>query len=1165
MDPKFIHLCVRSDYSITSGLYTPRELVNKTYNLNMPAIGMVDYGNFYGAIKFYKSCYSMGIKPIFGVKFKLQSDLLNNQLSNINILAYNNVGYHNLIILISKAHQKKFQSIYSKNDIIICQSWLIQYKEGLIILSGGCKGDFGKYLIQGNYKIVNSFIDFYRKYFPQAYYLEVTRTNREYEEEYIYHAIKLSMCKNIPIVATNDVCFINKNDFSIHDIRVSIYQGIPVNSEKFFSHYSQEQFMKSEQEMCSLFSDIPEALENSVIIAKRCNVIIKTGKYFLPNFPTKKMNVRDFLVLKSVEGLKNRLETLYSNQEIETSVYKKYHNRLFYELDIINRMKFPEYFLVVMEFVQWAKSHNIPVGPGRGSGAGSLVAYVLKITELDPLAFDLLFERFLNPERISMPDFDIDFCMDKRDLVIEHVSQFYGRHHVAQIITFGKMSAKAVVRDVGRALGYPYGFINNISKLIPLDLGMTLKKSLSSKFELIHLYNKDIEVKNIIDISEKLEGVIKNIGKHAGGIVISPKSLIHFTPIQYDSHNMFITQFDKDDIDYVGLLKFDFLGLRTLTVIHEALKMINRFLVKKKQVHLNKISLYDQKSFQLLKQAQTTAVFQLESYGMKDLILKLQPDCFEDIISLIALFRPGPLQSGMVDNFINRKKGKEVIAYPDIRWQHKSLKPILKSTYGIILYQEQVMQIAQVLSGYTLSYSDILLRAMSKKNIHEMMKQRAYFQISAYKNGIPKKLSEKIFDLLEKFSGYGFNKSHSSAYALISYQTLWIKSNYPAQFMAAVMNSDIDNSDKIRISIRECFRMRLKIIAPNINDSNYFFTVNANNEIIYGLGAIRGIGRSVCDAIIIARKKLKSFSSLFDLCIYIDNKKINKRVLEKLIFSGALDVFKLSRFKLVNLIPQVLKLSNQYVHSRNINQLILFKPLLCDVEKFRDVNDIQDSLQFKHWSNKIQSEFEKDALGFYFITNPISEYIDELLYYTNGLKIKNISLDYKNKVVKIFGIISELRSKFTKRSNKVVFLDFIDGIDQIEVMVLNNVFSKYQDILNKGNILIITGLIIFNNINKVFRLIAYSILELDEARNKYVKRIILIVSTDLYNHRTLNKIDYILKPFNVGTIPLIMYYKNEHLKVYSKIDKSYNIIINEILISQLKRLLGMKNVYLKFD
>ncbi|CAL4320392.1 DNA polymerase III subunit alpha [Buchnera aphidicola] len=1089
MDPKFVHLSVRSDYSITSGLSKPNELIQRAFDLNMPALGMLDYGNFYGVIKFYKSAISMGIKPILGVRFKLRSNFLNQAISKINILAYNNQGYYNLIALISKSHKQKY--LFLSDEIIIHQDWLVKYKDGLIILSGGYNGDFGKYLIQNNDFVIKSFIKFYKKYFPSFYYFEILRTNNEFEEDYIKHVILLSKIYHIPIVATNNVCFLNKSDSETHKIRVAIYKGETLQSKSFGYQYSKEQFLKTEKEMCDLFFDLPEALENSVEIAKRCNVFIKTGKYFLPTFPTKLMSTKNFLISKSLSGMNNRLKLLYSDKIFRNSIFKKYQDRLFMELEIINKMGFPGYFLIVMEFVKWAKNNNISVGPGRGSGAGSLVAYCLQITEVDPLSHDLLFERFLNPKRVSMPDFDIDFCMEKRDLVIEHIAQFYGKNTVSQIITFGTMSAKAVVRDVGRVFGYPYGFVNKISQLIPLDPGITLKKALSNQSDLLRFYIQNIEVKKIIDTSQKLEGVIKNIGKHAGGIVIAPKKLICFTPIQYDDHGVFVTQLDKDDIDYIGLLKFDFLGLRTLTIIQSAVKMINQIQKKNNSefIYLNHIPLDDRKSFNLLKSAETTAVFQLESYGMRDLITRLQPDCFEDIVSLIALFRPGPLQSGMVDNFINRKKKKEPIAYPDIKWQHELLQPILKSTYGIILYQEQVMKIAQVLSGYTLSEADILQRAMSKKKYNEMFKQREYFQKSAQERGISKKLAIKIFDLLEKFAGYGFNKSHSVAYALISYQTLWIKSNYPSEFMSAVMSADLDNTNKIQRSIRECFRMNLKILPPDINISQYYFTTNQQGEIIYGLGAIKGVGRSIVDSIICSRNKVKRFNSLFDFCINVNLKKIGKKTLEKLVFSGALDSFNIERSLLFKLINKSILLSHQYFQSQKKNQLEFLKPLVSDNNTFYNKNYFNNfRLSSSVWSQKMKLDFEKDVLGFYLTGNPMDEYRRELSFYTNNYFIKNLYKMKNNSMVTVSGVISSIRFQTTKNRKKIIFLELLDGVDQIEIIIFGSLISKYKFMLIKDTILILTGRIFLNQFTKKLKLIAHVLMNIPIARNKYLKK-----------------------------------------------------------------------------
>ncbi|MCS5578395.1 MAG: DNA polymerase III subunit alpha, partial [Alteromonas macleodii] len=633
---------------------------------------------------------------------------------------------------------------------------------------------------------------------------------------------------------------------------------------------------------------IPEAIENTVEIAKRCNVTVRLNEYFLPQFPTGGMTTEDFLVKVSEEGLEERLEFLFPDEEVRKAKRPEYDDRLRIELEVINQMGFPGYFLIVMEFIQWSKDNGIPVGPGRGSGAGSLVAYALKITDLDPLEFDLLFERFLNPERVSMPDFDVDFCMDRRDEVIDHVAELYGRQAVSQIITFGTMAAKAVVRDVGRVLGHPYGFVDRISKLIPPDPGMTLEKAFKAEPQLPEVYESDEEVKDLIDMARILEGVTRNAGKHAGGVVIAPTTITDFSPLYCDDEGKNpVTQFDKNDVETAGLVKFDFLGLRTLTIIQWAIDMIKEG--KNVDVDISAIPLEDPKSFRTLQNAETTAVFQLESRGMKELIKRLKPDCFEDIIALVALFRPGPLQSGMVDNFIDRKHGREEISYPDAEYQHECLKEILEPTYGIILYQEQVMQIAQEMAGYSLGGADLLRRAMGKKKPEEMAKQRGTFAEGAKGNNIDPDLAMKIFDLVEKFAGYGFNKSHSAAYALVSYQTLWLKVHYPAEFMAAVMSADMDNTDKIVTLVDECERMGIEILPPDLNAGKYKFTVDSEGRIVYGIGAIKGVGEGPIEAIIEARETQGAFKDLFDFCAKIDIKRVNKRVLEKLVLAGAMD------------------------------------------------------------------------------------------------------------------------------------------------------------------------------------------------------------------------------------------------------------------------------------
>ncbi|MBP8268038.1 MAG: DNA polymerase III subunit alpha, partial [Aeromonas sp.] len=860
-DPRFIHLRVHSDFSMVDGLQKIGPIVSAAAANNMPALALTDQMNMCGLVRFYGSAHGKGIKPLVGADFWVQSDELGDEQFRLTLLAMDNDGYQNITLLISRGYQRG----HVQGRPVIDKAWLGEHAKGVIVLSGGREGDVGKFLLKGNRQMVEHCLAFYQTHFPDAYYLELLRTGRPDEEVYLHMAVAIATEFELPVVATNEVVFLTADDFDAHEIRVAIHDGYTLMDKRRPRRYSPQQYLRSQEEMAELFADIPEALENTVEIAKRCNVTVRLGEYFLPNFPTGDMTTEDFLVMKSKEGLEERLAFLFPDPAVRAERRPEYDERLDIELKVINQMGFPGYFLIVMEFIQWSKDNGIPVGPGRGSGAGSLVAYALKITDLDPLEFDLLFERFLNPERVSMPDFDVDFCMDRRDEVIDHVSEMYGREAVSQIITFGSMAAKAVVRDVGRVLGHAYGFVDRISKLIPPDPGMTLAKAFEAEPKLPELYEQDEEVKDLIDMARRLEGVVRNAGKHAGGVVIAPTKITDFAPLYCDDEGHHpVTQFDKNDVEYAGLVKFDFLGLRTLTIIDWALGMINPRLAKegKPPVDIAAIPIDDKKSFALLQRFETTAVFQLESRGMKDLIKRLQPDCFEDMIALVALFRPGPLQSGMVDNFIERKHGKEAISYPDEKWQHESLKPILEPTYGIILYQEQVMQIAQTLAGYTLGGADMLRRAMGKKKPEEMAKQRAGFEEGAVKNGVDGELAMKIFDLVEKFAGYGFNKSHSAAYALVSYQTLWLKTHFPAEFMAAVMTADMDNTDKIVTLVDECQRMGLTVIPPDVNTGRYRFSVNEDGHIVYGIGAVKGVGEGPIEAILEARDRDGPFRDL---------------------------------------------------------------------------------------------------------------------------------------------------------------------------------------------------------------------------------------------------------------------------------------------------------------
>lgn len=1160
-EPKFIHLHVHSDYSIIDGLSRPEDLVKKAVFLGMPALAITDYNNLYGVIKFYNTAHKLGLKPIIGVTVKFFSDLLKNELSELTLLAANQEGYKNLILLISRAYQMGYANHY---NITIKKNWLLEINKGLIVLSGGCQGELGKVLLQGSSSLLSTCLSFYQKNFPGSYYLELCRTNRDNEEKYLGLAIDLSLSKDIPVVATNDVCFLNKEDFKVHKIRIAINEGEILKDSKIQENYSNQQFLKSVSEMCNLFADIPQSLVNSVEIAKRCNVFINSGQYFLPQFPTGETSVKDYLIVKAYKGMKNRLSlSSFSNKKKSKYIYDKYKCRLDMELSVINKMGFPGYFLIVMEFIKWAKNNNIPVGPGRGSGAGSLVAYALNITEVDPLCFDLLFERFLNPERISLPDFDIDFCMEKRDRVIEHVSDVYGREAVAQIITFGTMTAKAVIRDVGRVLGYPYGFVNNLSKLIPLDPGITLNEAFSKGSELYSLYKKNEDVKILIDISKKLEGVNRNVGKHAGGVVISPTKITDFCPLYCDEKgNNPVTQFDKNDIEYVGLVKFDFLGLRTLTIINHAVDIINSKLKlnKEKLIDINSIPLDDNKCFDVLKKSETTAIFQLESYGMKDLIKRLQPDCFEDIIALVALFRPGPLQSGMVDNFINRKHGREKISYPDNRWQHILLKPILESTYGIILYQEQVMKIAQVLAGYTLGSADILRRAMSKKNIKDMSKQRYIFESGALKNGIDKKLAVKIFDLLEKFAGYGFNKSHSVAYALVSYQTLWLKVHYPAEFMAAAMTSDIDNTEKIVILINESFRIGIKITPPNINLSKYEFYVNKTNNIVYGLGAIKGIGENSARDIVNERKKNGVFYDLFDLCIRVDSNKITRRVLEKLIMSGSFDCFNKNRHYLLSLIDDALKAAKEFFKIKYFKQESLFGVFKDELNQVKKNNLINLSHSKK---NKLDDEYQ--VLGLYLTGHPIDEYKKELKNYLKNITLSKLELIEKTKKILIAGIIVSIKIKKTKNNNRIAILVLDDSTSRLEVIIFTSLLKKYEYLLKMNILLFVKGIVNVNFVNKTIKMTAYDLMNLPMIREKFLHRLMIVLNEEKIDVYFIDNLLKFLEKQSKGSVSISILYKNKTSFSHLKLNKKWFIKINDEFLNKLEKLSQLKKIKLKYN
>ncbi|EGQ8409311.1 DNA polymerase III subunit alpha [Vibrio cholerae] len=1157
-DPKFIHLRIHSDFSMVDGLSKVPPLVKKVAAMGMPAMALTDFTNLCGLVKFYSTAHNCGVKPIIGADFTLQSEEFGDELTKLTLLAKNNVGYKNLTLLISKAYLRG----HVQHQPVIDKAWLVEHAEGLIVLSGGKSGEVGRALLKGNQQQVERCIEFYQTHFADHFYLELIRTGRADEESYLHFALDVAEQYDLPVVATNEVVFITEESFEAHEIRVAIHDGYTLEDPRRPKNYSPKQYLRSEAEMCELFADIPEALANSVEIAKRCNVTVRLGEYFLPNFPTGGMAIEDFLVMKSREGLEERLEFLFPDPEVRAKRRPEYDERLQVELDVINQMGFPGYFLIVMEFIQWSKDNDIPVGPGRGSGAGSLVAYALKITDLDPLEYDLLFERFLNPERVSMPDFDVDFCMDKRDQVIDHVAEMYGRDAVSQIITFGTMAAKAVIRDVGRVLGHPFGFVDRISKLVPPDPGMTLEKAFIAEPALQELYDADEEVKELIDKCRILEGCTRNAGKHAGGVVISPTAITDFAPIYCDAEGNFpVTQFDKNDVETAGLVKFDFLGLRTLTIIDWALGLVNPRLKKagKPPVRIEAIPLDDARSFRNLQDAKTTAVFQLESRGMKELIKRLQPDCFEDIIALVALFRPGPLQSGMVDNFIDRKHGREAISYPDEKWQHESLKEILEPTYGIILYQEQVMQIAQVLSGYTLGGADMLRRAMGKKKPEEMAKQRAVFQEGAEKNGVDGELAMKIFDLVEKFAGYGFNKSHSAAYALVSYQTLWLKTHYPAEFMAAVMTADMDNTEKVVGLVDECKNMGLTVLPPDINSGLYRFNVDDNGAIVYGIGAIKGVGEGPIEAILEARNKDGYFKDLFDFCARIDLKKVNKRVIEKLILAGALDRLGPHRAAMMASVDDAVRAASQHHQAEAFGQADMFGVLTDAPEEVE-----QKYTQVPEWPEKVRLEGERETLGLYLTGHPVDEYLKELTKYTS-CRLNEAAPTRRDQSLTVAGLVIAARVMTTKRGTRIGLMTLDDRSGRMEVMLYSEALDRYAEWLEKDKILVVSGQVSFDDFNGGLKMSAREVMDLGSAREKFARGLSISILQSQIDQQFFERFSHILEPHRAGTVPVNVYYQRPDARARLTLGTEWRVTPSDTLLDELKQLLGHDQVELEFN
>ncbi len=1160
MSTRFVHLNVHSEFSLVDSTLRIKPLIAQTVERGMGAVALTDMSNLFALVKLFKAATAAGVKPIFGADVWVRHAGRDNALSRLILLCQNDAGYLNLKKLISRSYQEGQVA----DRPTIAAEWLDGMTDGLIALSGALEGDVGLAVRSGNLGLAEDFLDAWQALFPNRYFLELQRCGRPHEEEWIEQAVRFSAERGLPVVATNAVRFLDPSDFEAHEVRVCICSGFTLDDARRPRNYTDQQYLKTADEMAELFSDIPQAIDNTVRIAEACNVRLTLGKNYLPEFPIPEGHTTDSYFREVArKGLEERLAFLQSRlPEGETLDRTPYEERLETELEVIIQMGFPGYFLIVMDFIEWAKRHDIPVGPGRGSGAGSLVAYALKITDLDPLEYELLFERFLNPERVSMPDFDIDFCMEKRDRVIEYVADHYGRNQVSQIITYGSMAAKAVVRDVGRVLGQPYGFVDRIAKLIPFEIGMTLDKALEQEEDLRNLYRDDEEVAAILDMARSLEGLTRNVGKHAGGVVISPSDLNDFTPIYCEPGGSgLVSQFDKGDVEDVGLVKFDFLGLRTLTIIDWALKAINAERSPDEQIEIERIPLDDRDAYDLLLACQTTAVFQLESRGMKDLIRRLKPDCFEDIVALVALFRPGPLQSGMVDDFINRKHGRARVEYP-----HPALETILKPTYGVILYQEQVMQIAQELASYTLGGADLLRRAMGKKKPEEMAKQRKIFLEGALKNRVDEDTANYIFDLMEKFAGYGFNKSHSAAYALVSYQTLWLKAHYPSEFMAAVLSADLDNTDKVVTLIEECRGMGLKLLPPDVNRSVYRFRAGRGGEIIYGLGAIKGVGQSAIETILEERERGGDYRSLDDFCERVNTGKVNKKVLEALIHAGAMDGFSSNRAALIAHLPYALQAAEQKQKDREAGMVDLFAMEEAPVEE-------RPLPKTPPWDERERLMHEKDSLGLFLTGHPIDLFEAEIRQIVdrnlgqwlekldpgeggseNGFRRR------KDEQTTVVGLVVGIRSR-NGANGREVMVTLDDRSGRVEVRIFPDLLAEVEPLIQKDRIWVVEGGIAYDDYNNGIRIRPRRIRLLEDWRAEQARALHIDLGEGKADVAAL---DRLLSGFRSDqALPLVFHRKHDGYRYHLRTTR-YSLRPSDDCLLQLDTLIGREAFHVDY-
>jgi DNA polymerase-3 subunit alpha len=1165
MSADFVHLHVHTEYSMVDSTVRIPKLVERCVKEKMPAVALTDQNNLFGLVKFYRKAIAAGVKPIIGLDLRIENDDDPDSPFSLLLLVQNHDGYRNLSELVTRSYiEGQVRGVPRAR-----REWLtVESCKGLLALSGGREGDVGRHIVHGNDELMNESLDRWLGVFGDRFYLELIRTGRPGEEDVIQRSLVLAAEKNVPVVASNDVRFLDPDGFNSHEARVCIHDSRGLADVDRPRRYSESQFLRSPAEMAELFADVPTALQNTLEIARRCNLDLRLGESVLPEFPVPDGQTEAaFLESEARDGLATALAIKFESEAVpskERDAYSApYLERLKIELGVIQSMGFPGYFLIVADFIRWARENKIPVGPGRGSGAGSLVAWVLGITDLDPLQHVLLFERFLNPERVSMPDFDIDFCMEGRDRVIDYVAERYGRERVSQIITFGTMAAKAVIRDTGRVLGQPYGFVDRIAKLVPFEIGITLDKALEDSEELATMYRDDEEVTAIIDLAKSLEGLVRNAGKHAGGVVISPGPLTDFAPLYCEEGGTnVVTQLDKDDVEAVGLVKFDFLGLKTLTIIDWAVHIINDTRPDS-DFTIKRIPENDPKTFKLLRSTHTAAVFQLESSGMRDLIKRMRPDQFDDLVALVALFRPGPLQSGMVDDFITRKHATNKA---DIDYLHPDLKPVLEETYGVILYQEQVMQIAQVLAGYTLGGADLLRRAMGKKKASEMAEQREIFITGATERGVADKTATRIFDLMEKFAGYGFNKSHSAAYAVLSYQTAYLKAHYPGAFMAAVMSADLHNTDRLVTLKDDCRQLGLTLQAPDINTSGYHFSVPDNKTILYGLGAIKGVGRGAVESVIEEREDVGPYESLVEFCRRVDHDKINRRALEAMVKSGAMDGFGESRRSMMHKVPEALRSADQEAKAAAAGQNDMFGLAEPAVEV-----EENKAPELAEWQERQLLNAEKESLGLYLTGHPFDAVRHDARYLADG-RLGDITAEpapqsskgernyaQARREATVAGLIVDVR----KRGNRVsVVLD--DDTARMEVSLFSEAFQEFRHLLVKDEIVIVTGALRYDDFIGSWTVNVKNVLHIDRVIESRAKSMVLSLVPNGQGDTLLVKLHDLLLPFREGNCDVSVRYIGDSAAARLSLGPEWAVRPSRELRDKLTELLGNNNVRLLY-